>query len=93
MFAKAGLSPAYRDRSGKSALCRLALNPDVQVETLDCLLALFPDASTTISEILHAIKCMDDPDRNRQNRYVESARYKTRLHLKDKLLELGVESD
>lgn len=93
MLVEAGLSPSYRDRNGKSALCRIALDPDVDMETIDCLLSLLTDEGKVVPEILSAIKCMDDPDRNRKNRYVESVRYKTRLHLKDKLIGLGVPMD
>ena len=80
-LAQQGVSPTHRDRRGHTALCRISLQDDVSTETLQKLLEMHATSQDRDDDIRLAISSLEDPKRDRQNRYVEAARYHTRSFL------------
>jgi ankyrin repeat protein len=78
-----GLTPKHLDSQGRSALCRIVMEDDVAPQTIQKLLVMHKDQSEMEGDIQLAMACLDDPQRDRQNRYMEAARYRTRGVLQD----------
>lgn len=84
-----GLTPKQKDHNQRTALCRIVMEDDVDPSTIHKLLAMHMSDQDMKEDIYAALSCLDDPSRNRQNRYMEAARYQTRSVLEN-ALKLGV---
>lgn len=80
-----GLDLLGKDRFGKTPLARICVQPDAETDTIEKILSLHKAESDIKSDIEVAIAAIEDPARDRKNRYVEAQRYRTAQFLMERL--------